>query len=117
MAATYDQEAMQIPLLVLLLALVFLTLSYLGRPYWGWVVAAGLGLAWWAAGGMAWPVVFGAVATVLALLAIAFGVVPLRRAVLTPALMRFMGKILPRMSDTEREALEAGSVWWDRELF
>ncbi len=108
---------MQIPLLVLLLALVFLTLSYLGRPYWGWVVAAGLGLAWWAAGGMAWPVVFGAVATVVALLAIAFGVVPLRRALLTPALMRFMGKILPRMSDTEREALEAGSVWWDRELF
>lgn len=108
---------MEIPLLAALLALVFLALCYLGRPYWAWVVAAGLGLAWWVAGGTGWPVVFGAVATLLALCALAFGFVPLRRALLTPALMRFMGKILPRMSDTEREALEAGSVWWDRELF
>ena len=26
-------------------------------------------------------------------------------------------KMLPNMSDTEREALEAGTVWWDGELF
>jgi acyl-CoA dehydrogenase len=108
---------MTIPLLIALLALVFLTLCYLGRPYWGWVTAAALGLGWWGASGMGWPVLFGAVATLAVLLALAFGVVPLRRTVLTPALMRFMGKILPRMSDTEREALEAGTVWWDRELF
>ena len=25
--------------------------------------------------------------------------------------------MLPAMSDTEREALEAGTVWWDGELF
>ena len=26
-------------------------------------------------------------------------------------------KLLPPMSQTEREALEAGTVWWDGELF
>jgi len=26
-------------------------------------------------------------------------------------------RILPAMSDTEREALEAGTVWWEAELF
>ncbi|MBT8046954.1 MAG: acyl-CoA dehydrogenase, partial [Gammaproteobacteria bacterium] len=26
-------------------------------------------------------------------------------------------KVLPRVSDTEQEALDAGSVWWERELF
>jgi hypothetical protein len=25
--------------------------------------------------------------------------------------------VLPAMSDTEREALEAGDVWWDADLF
>jgi acyl-CoA dehydrogenase len=31
--------------------------------------------------------------------------------------MRFVARMLPRMGDTERVALEAGTVWWDRELF
>lgn len=32
-------------------------------------------------------------------------------------MLRFFRKVTPRMSDTEREALDAGSVWWDGELF
>jgi acyl-CoA dehydrogenase len=42
---------------------------------------------------------------------------PLRRAVLSAPLFTAFKKILPQMSDTEREALEAGSVWWEGELF
>ncbi len=42
---------------------------------------------------------------------------PLRRAVLSAPLFSVFKKILPPMSDTEREALEAGSVWWEGELF
>ena len=42
---------------------------------------------------------------------------PLRRAFVSGAVMKFMSRILPRMSETEREALEAGTVWWDRDLF
>ena len=33
-----------------------------------------------------------------------------------PAFTTFK-KILPPLSDTERQAMEAGSVWWDGELF
>ncbi|WP_323018021.1 acyl-CoA dehydrogenase [Castellaniella sp.] len=36
---------------------------------------------------------------------------------LSRPLYRLFRRILPRMSDTEREALEAGTVWWDGDLF
>ena len=42
---------------------------------------------------------------------------PLRRALLTGALFAAYKKLLPAMSQTEREALEAGTVWWEGELF
>ncbi len=60
-------------------------------------------------------------------LAVAFGVwigvalvtgVPwLRRRLVTGPAMRALAPRLPRMSDTERVALDAGTVWWDGELF
>ncbi len=31
--------------------------------------------------------------------------------------MKLFQKILPKISDTEREALEAGTIWWEAELF
>jgi len=39
-----------------------------------------------------------------------------REKITRPALRKYR-TMLPSMSDTEREALEAGSVWWDGELF
>jgi acyl-CoA dehydrogenase len=39
-----------------------------------------------------------------------------REKITRPALAAYR-KMLPSMSDTEREALEAGNVWWDGELF
>lgn len=42
---------------------------------------------------------------------------PLRRALISAPLLRVFKKIMPAMSDTEREALEAGTVWWEAELF
>ena len=45
-------------------------------------------------------------------------VVPaIRRPIISRPVMKFMAKVLPSMSDTERIALEAGTVWWDAELF
>ncbi|MEM1263194.1 MAG: acyl-CoA dehydrogenase [Pseudomonadota bacterium] len=40
-----------------------------------------------------------------------------RRERITRPLLAMYRTMLPSMSDTEREALEAGSVWWDGELF
>ncbi len=42
---------------------------------------------------------------------------PLRIRVLTRPFMKKYRKLLPAMSSTEREALDAGTVWWDGELF
>ncbi len=40
-----------------------------------------------------------------------------RRERISAPLLKIYRSILPPISDTEREALEAGTVWWDGELF
>ena len=59
--------------------------------------------------------------TVISLIfAVGFGVLSLdgfRANSVTRPIFNFYKKILPKMSETERTALEAGSVWWDGELF
>jgi acyl-CoA dehydrogenase len=40
-----------------------------------------------------------------------------RRDYLTKPIFSWARGVLPSMSDTEREALEAGDVWWDADLF
>ena len=42
---------------------------------------------------------------------------PLRRSVISRPLFATYRKVLPQMSETERDALEAGTVWWEGELF
>ncbi|MEN8206563.1 MAG: acyl-CoA dehydrogenase [Pseudomonadota bacterium] len=44
-------------------------------------------------------------------------VTSMRRAIIIKPLLVFYRKIMPGMSDTEREALEAGTVWWEAEVF
>ena len=41
----------------------------------------------------------------------------LRRTYLTARLFSWFKKTLPPMSQTERDAIDAGTVWWDGELF
>ncbi|HZX16222.1 MAG TPA: acyl-CoA dehydrogenase [Pseudomonas sp.] len=40
-----------------------------------------------------------------------------RRSLLTAPLFAWFKRVLPPMSATERDAIEAGTVWWDGELF
>jgi len=42
---------------------------------------------------------------------------PIRRALASRPLLGLFRRILPQVSQTEQEALEAGTVWWDGELF
>ena len=46
-----------------------------------------------------------------------FNLRPIRRALISRPFLRTYRKLLPSMSQTEKEALEAGTVWWDGELF
>jgi acyl-CoA dehydrogenase len=40
-----------------------------------------------------------------------------RRNTITRPLFKWYKSVLPDMSETERDALEAGTVWWDAEMF
>ena len=75
--------------------LALLAFTVFGNGWWLWL------LLLWAA--------FGAM--------VVLNLVELRREKLTKPLLDMYRKMLPSMSDTEREALEAGNVWWDGELF
>ncbi len=92
---------------VLIGAGLFAVLKWIGRGLLVVVLALFaaigclLGLAWMA---LAW-------------LARALGLRAIRRRMLAAPVLGYFRKVLPPISDTERAALEAGGVWWDRELF
>jgi acyl-CoA dehydrogenase len=46
-----------------------------------------------------------------------FNIRPLRKAIISRPFLKAYMRLLPAMSQTEKEALEAGTVWWDGELF
>ena len=46
-----------------------------------------------------------------------FNLRPLRKVLISRPFLKAYLRMLPTMSSTEREALEAGTVWWDGELF
>jgi acyl-CoA dehydrogenase len=53
----------------------------------------------------------------LAAVVAVLGIPALRRSLVTPHIFALFKRILPAMSDTERDALEAGTTWWDADLF
>jgi acyl-CoA dehydrogenase len=54
---------------------------------------------------------------IVAVILIGFSIKPSRRLLISDRLYGWFRKSLPRMSTTEREALDAGTVWWDAEIF
>ncbi len=57
------------------------------------------------------------VALLLVGAALVLGLTPLRRSLLSRPIFKTYKSILPQMSETERDALKAGTVWWEGELF
>jgi acyl-CoA dehydrogenase len=94
-----------------------LALSYANAAGWLWtlVLAAALGVAWTTH--LLWPLALLVLGAALVVLAIPLNWPPLRRRLISDAILAVFRKILPPMSQTEREAIEAGTVWWDGELF
>lgn len=96
---------------------VLLGFAFVGRSWLGWVLGlAVLLLTWWLCGvemvAAFWIVLVGGI-----LLAAATGWPALRTNLISRSLMEPLGKALPRMGETEKVALEAGTVWWDGDLF
>ena len=54
---------------------------------------------------------------VFAALAAILNITPLRRKLISDHVLAIFRRILPDMSQTEKEAIDAGTVWWDADLF
>jgi acyl-CoA dehydrogenase len=106
-----------IALFVLIALVAIVALAYVEVPGIVWPLA---GLAWiaaaWGASAIpsAWAV---ALAVVVVIVSIPLAIAPLRRRVISAPLLAGFRRVLPAMSQTERDALEAGTVSWDAELF
>jgi len=96
---------------------VFLVFGYFGLPILWWTIAAGL-LTWYlsaiAGFGFTVNVVLGIAFVVIAAV---LNIPALRRAVISDRILAIYRRILPDMSQTEKEAIDAGTVWWDADLF
>jgi acyl-CoA dehydrogenase len=67
-------------------------------------ILTGFGLVTWLFSGMF---------TVLLL----FSISSLRQSLISKPILSTMKRMMPALSETEKEAIDAGSVWWDGELF
>ncbi len=95
----------------------FLALAYINAAGWLWTgaIAVALAIAW--AAQLAPTLVLLVLAVLLVVLAIPLNYPPLRRKLMSDGVLAVFRKILPPMTATEREAIEAGTVGWDGELF
>lgn len=97
--------------------LASLVLMYFQAPASMWLA----GIAVWILSGYAVSVIGATTGIILAFViglpAIILAIKPIRRALVSPQLLDIFKRILPEMSDTERDALEAGTTWWDADLF
>ncbi|HEY0338478.1 MAG TPA: acyl-CoA dehydrogenase family protein, partial [Burkholderiales bacterium] len=84
-------------------------------PLWTLAAAVGLALLTYYVALPRWLVV--TLWAVLIITAVLFNPTAIRRQVVSRPLLQLFRRILPAVSQTEREALEAGTVWWDGELF
>ncbi len=92
-------------------------LAYFCAPAWAWTVTALAGILIMGFLGGASPVVVALACIIAGILALLLNPGPIRRAVLGAPLLDLFRRILPHMSSTEKEALDAGTVWWDGDLF
>ena len=82
----------------------------------GTIAAALLAVVAWSLGFLS-----GAIGVVLTLagiaLAVLFNVEQLRKRFVSKPLLSYVQKVLPPMSQTERDAIDAGTVWFEADLF
>lgn len=102
---------------VLVTLLTVWALAFVGAPLLIWTLAAGAAPVILFLLGAFGPLTLGLSLALWLPLALLLNLRPLRRAVITAPIFTVFKKVLPEMSSTEREALEAGDVWWEAEMF
>ena len=54
---------------------------------------------------------------VVALISVVMMIPILRRTLVSHPVLKIFRRMLPQISQTEQEALDAGTVWWEGDLF
>src|SRR6266581_1573552 len=96
---------------------VSFALAYLNVPGWVWLAAGAVAMLAGLGAGAYWMNAFLVLGAALVACGLLLGLAPLRRALVARPLLAWYRAILPPMSQTEREAIEAGTVWGDAEQF
>ena len=96
---------------------VFLAFAYFRMPILWWTIAGGLMLAYLSAIAGFSPAANVVLFSLFAAAALALNVAPIRRRLFTDRVLAVYRRILPDMSQTEKDAINAGTVWWDADLF
>ena len=107
---------MVILMLVAVLSIILL-LAFFRASIWGWLLALIVFVPVIAIQSRLSADVFQIIIVALALFVAVLGIPPLRRVLVSSFILKIFRKILPQVSQTEQEALDAGTVWWDGELF
>ncbi len=102
---------------LLALPLVAVALAYGRAPLFAWAVATVVWLGGLAVTG-GWPGWLGIPAVIIAgALFAVFLIDSVRKQYVTRPILKAFRAALPSMSQTEKDALEAGTVWWEGDLF
>ncbi len=100
----------------LALVIFFSGLSYARAPLLAWIVTSVvLTVGFSFSTGIEWPVTL--VSGLLTMILVLLGFISLRRKLISKPIFAWFRTVLPNLSDTEQQALDAGTVWWDAELF
>lgn len=102
---------------IIVVVLVLGSLAYINAPglIWAATITIGLAIAWSAE--LLPGLLLLAMSVAFGVLALPLLLPSLRRSLISDGILKLYKKVLPPMSKTEEEALHAGSVWWDGELF
>jgi acyl-CoA dehydrogenase len=91
--------------------------AFAGRIRLGFCAFCAILLIGWLVLGVRHPLLFLLTLVVLGGLGALLALPRYRVPLISARLMPLMARVLPRLGETERIALEAGTVWWDGELF
>ncbi len=108
---------MALTMLVLAALAVFVLLAFFRASVISWVLAVVVAVFAIASQSRITDNTLWAICGALLVFFVLFGIPFIRRAVISSVALKVFRKVLPQISATEQEAIDAGTVWWDGDLF
>ena len=104
-------------ILTMLAVMTVMLLAFVRASIWSWLLAMIVFVPLMAIQSQLSADVFQVVIIALIVVVAVLGIPQLRRLVVSRIILKIFRNILPQISQTEQEALDAGTVWWDGDLF